>query len=35
MSDEEFRTSLAERQKELKKRSEIGTRRWLREKCAE
>jgi hypothetical protein len=33
MSDEEFRTSLADRQKELKRRSEIGTRAWLQEKC--
>ena len=32
MSDEEFNHSLAERQKELKRRTEVGTDMWLKEK---
>jgi hypothetical protein len=32
MSDEEFNNSLAERQKELKRRTEVGTDKWLQEK---
>lgn len=32
MSDDEFNNSLAERQKELKRRTEVGTDKWLKEK---
>jgi hypothetical protein len=34
MSDEEFKTSLEERQRSLKRRTQIGTDKWLQEMCS-
>jgi hypothetical protein len=34
MSDEAFRKSLEDRQKELRRRAEIGTDNWLQEKAS-